>query len=79
MQDALLDSRQVALLLNVSRSYVYLLMRRRDLPVVRMGRLIRVRRSAVRDYLASHTRLQRRSKPLLQPVPTSTPASSSTT
>jgi excisionase family DNA binding protein len=43
MRAALLDSRQVALNLHVSRSYAYLLVRRGDLPTVRMGRLVRVR------------------------------------
>ena len=51
MDETLLDSRQVARLLNVSRSYTYFLIRAGELPAVRFGRAVRVFPSDVREYL----------------------------
>lgn len=67
MQDALLDSRQVALNLHVSRSYAYLLMRRGDLPAVRMGRLVRVRQSDLDRYITRRS-VQRQSPRVPAPL-----------
>lgn len=42
---------QVAAMLRVSEAYLYALARRGDLPVVRIGRLVRVRHSALEAWL----------------------------
>jgi excisionase family DNA binding protein len=51
MEETLLDSRQVAARLNISRSYVYFLMRVGDLPCIRIGNAIRVRPRDLERYL----------------------------
>jgi excisionase family DNA binding protein len=51
MHDRLLDSRQIAVILCISRSYAYLLMRNGTLPTVRMGRVVRVRERDMDRYL----------------------------
>ena len=43
MQQPLLKSDEVAKILHVSRSFAYLLMKRGDIPVVRVGTAVRVR------------------------------------
>ena len=47
----LLNSGQVAKALGVSKSFAYALMRRGELPVVRMGRAVRVRPQDLEDYI----------------------------
>jgi len=64
MEETLLDSRQVALRLNISRSYVYFLMRVGDLPCIRIGNALRVRPRDLERYL------QRRALPLFPRPPT---------
>jgi len=51
MEETLLDSRQVAARLNISRSYVYFLMRVGDLPCIRIGNTIHVRPRDLERYL----------------------------
>ena len=53
--DCLLNAKQIAEILNVSKPQVFLMIRRGDFPVVRMGRLVRVRRSAIEDYIIKQT------------------------
>ena len=53
--DSLLNAKQIAEILNVSKPQVFLMIRRGDFPVVRMGRLVRVRQSAVEEYIVKRT------------------------
>jgi len=53
--DCLLNAKQIAEILNVSKPQVFLMIRRGDFPVVRMGRLVRVRLSAIEDYIIKQT------------------------
>ena len=46
---------QVATWLNVARSTVYLMLERGELPVVRIGRSVRIRPEDVREYLERNT------------------------
>lgn len=52
--DRLLTGEEVADLLHISRSLTYQLMRRGDIPTVRIGRLVRVRRSDLQAYVDDH-------------------------
>ena len=47
----LLNSEQVAQALGVSKSFVYALMRRGEIAVVRMGRAVRVRPQDLEDFI----------------------------
>ena len=47
----LLDSREVARLLGIGRTKTFQLMARAELPVIRIGRCVRVPRSALADWL----------------------------
>ena len=51
----LLDSREVARLLGLGRTKVFQMMARDELPVVRIGRCVRVPRAALRDWLETQT------------------------
>lgn len=53
----LLDSREVARLLGVSRTKAFAMMGRCELPVVRIGRCVRVPREALTDWINSRMRL----------------------
>ncbi len=53
MYDVLLDSRELAQILHISRSYAYWLMRTGALPTRRMGRLVRVRKDDLDQYMRS--------------------------
>jgi len=53
--DNLLDAQDIATKLNVSKPQVYLMMRRGDFPVVKMGRLVRARESAIEDFIKRST------------------------
>ena len=59
MEEALLDSRQVAARLNISRSYVYFLVRVGDLPCIHIRNAIRVRPQDVERYLRRRPRILR--------------------
>jgi len=52
----LMNAREVANKLNVSLPYTYQLMRRGDIPTVRMGKSVRVRPEDLEEYVAQHTR-----------------------
>lgn len=49
--DQLLKIEQVARRLHVSRSFAYLLMKRGDIPTVRMGSAVRVRPEDLEQYI----------------------------
>ncbi len=51
MQQPLLTSDEVAEILKVSRTSVYLMMKRGDFPIVRIGRVIRVRPEDLERYI----------------------------
>ena len=53
--DKLLNAQDIAKILNVSKPQVYLMMRRGDFPVVKMGRLIRARKSAIEEFINRST------------------------
>lgn len=54
-KDPLLNAQEIAKKLNVSKPQVYLMMRRRDFPVVKMGRLVRARESALEEFIQRST------------------------
>ena len=54
--DKLLNAREIACKLNVSKPQVYVMMRRGDFPVVKMGRLVRARESAIEEFIQRNTR-----------------------
>lgn len=49
--DKLLNAKEISELLNVSKPQAFLMIRRGDFPVVRMGRLVRVRQSDLEEYI----------------------------
>jgi excisionase family DNA binding protein len=51
----LLDSRDVSRILGLGRTKVFAMMARAELPVVRIGRLVRVPRSALMAWIESET------------------------
>ena len=51
MKENLLKGGQVAEILHVSLSFAYLLMKRGDIPTVRIGKLIRVRQADLDRYI----------------------------
>jgi len=51
----LLDSRQIAQLLAISRTKVFQLIARGEVPVVRIGRCVRVPRSSLQDWVRDKT------------------------
>lgn len=53
-QPEVLTAEQVAVLLQIKAEQVYRLARHGDLPCVRIGRLVRFRRSTVLSWLAEH-------------------------
>lgn len=62
MESHLLNSREVAEILHVSRTFAYLLMLRGDIPTVRMGRSVRVRQRDLNLYIEHQASLRRRTK-----------------
>jgi len=54
-QDRLLNAQDIANKLNVSKPQAYLMMRRGDFPVVKMGRLVRARESAIEEFIQRST------------------------
>jgi excisionase family DNA binding protein len=54
-EDRLLNADEIAMVLNVSKPQVYLMMRRGDFPVVKMGRLVRARESAIEEFINRST------------------------
>ena len=57
----LLDSVEVAALLGLSRTKVFQMMARAELPVIRIGRCVRVPRSALEEWIAGGTETPGRS------------------
>ena len=53
---SLLTGIEVAQILNVSRSFAYLLMERGEIPTVKIGRLVRVRPIDLESYIAANVR-----------------------
>lgn len=53
--DKLLNAQDIAKMLNVSKPQVYLMMRRGDFPVVKMGRLVRARQSDIEEFINRST------------------------
>ena len=51
MEEQLLKSEEVARILQVSRSFAYLLMQRGDIPTVRVGKAIRVLPEDLKRYI----------------------------
>jgi excisionase family DNA binding protein len=56
-QKVLLDSRDVSRLLGLGRTKVFEMMARSELPVIRIGRCVRVPREALMEWISSETRL----------------------
>ncbi len=52
--ESLLTADEVARILNISRSYAYLLMRRGDIPTVHIGRSARVRPSDLELFVSQN-------------------------
>lgn len=57
----LLKPHEVAQKLGISRSFAYLLMKRGDIPTVRLGRVVRVCPSDLEEYIKLNTRRGRSS------------------
>ena len=53
--DKLLNAHDIARLLQVSKPQVYLMMRRGDFPIVKMGRLVRARQSVIEAFIDKST------------------------
>ena len=53
--DKLLNAQDIARLLQLSKPQVYLMMRRGDFPVVKMGRLVRARQSIIEAFIDKST------------------------
>jgi excisionase family DNA binding protein len=51
MEENLLKGGQVAEILHISRSFAYLLMKRGEIPTVRMGNAVRVRPEDLERYI----------------------------
>jgi len=51
----LIDSREVARLLGIGRTKAFTMMARDELPVIRIGRCVRVSREALVLWIANHT------------------------
>ena len=51
MTSKLLCAKEVAKILEISEAFAYLMMRRGDLPVVRMGTLVRVRQEDLDQFV----------------------------
>ena len=63
MDEHLLDSLNVAEILCVSRSFAYLLMKRGDIPTVRIGNAIRVRATDLENFIREKE-LKKRATPV---------------
>ena len=53
MEEQLLKSEEIAHILHVSRSFAYLLMKRGDIPTVRIGTAVRVRPQDLEQYITN--------------------------
>lgn len=52
--DALLKAEEVAEILNISRSFAFQLMRRGEIPTVRLGKSVRVRPADLQQYIVEN-------------------------
>ena len=52
--ESLLTVREAAAVLNLQPRYIYELVRRRELPAIRVGKYVRVRRTDLHDWLERH-------------------------
>ncbi len=64
MNNKLLNAQEIAEILNISKPQAYLIMRRGDLPVVRIGRLARVRQEDLDQYVIDQTSYKKIKSPL---------------
>jgi excisionase family DNA binding protein len=55
MLNRLLRGNEVAQILNISRAYAYLLMKRGQIPAVRIGRSVRVRPEDLEKFIVENT------------------------
>jgi excisionase family DNA binding protein len=62
METRLLKSEEVAEILQVSRAHAYMLMRRGEIPTVRIGKVVRVRREDLERYI--HEKVQHKNTAL---------------
>jgi excisionase family DNA binding protein len=53
--ETLLKGNDIARILNISRSFAYLLMQSGDIPVVRVGHSVRVRPSDLRSFIMKNS------------------------
>lgn len=60
--DNLLNAQEISAILNCSKPQAFLMIRRGDFPVVRMGRLVRVRRSDLEEYINNQLSPSKRSQ-----------------
>lgn len=58
METRLLKSEEVAEILQVSRAHAYMLMKRGEIPTVRIGKVVRVRREDLERYI--HEKVQQK-------------------
>ncbi len=58
----LLNAQEIAEILNISKPQAYLIMRRGDLSVVRIGRLARVRQEDLDQFVIDQTSIKKSSK-----------------
>ena len=58
----LLNAKQVAERLGISKEHAYSIMRRGDIPVVRMGRSVRVRPDHLKKFIEENTDLGQHGK-----------------
>jgi len=66
MEEQLLKSEEVARILHVSRSFAYLLMKRGDIPTVRVGNAIRVLPGDLEQYIQERHSKNETASSLLQ-------------
>jgi len=57
-ESLLLDSREVSRLLGIGRTKAFQLMAREELPVVRIGRCVRVSRAGLEAWIGTRVRVQ---------------------
>jgi excisionase family DNA binding protein len=57
--DYLMSVEELRRFLGIGRTYAYCMLARGEMPTVRLGRALRVRRSEVERYVEEHTRRRR--------------------
>ena len=56
INDQMMTPRDVAKLLNVSLRMVYVWLARKDIPSIKIGRVVRIRKSELEAFLNGHSR-----------------------